>query len=247
MNLGGKTALVSGASRGIGRAVALAFAKAGANVALVYAGSEQAAEQVKSEAIKLGVNAKTYKCDVADFAATKQLTAQVIEDFGGVDILVNNAGIVKDTLMLAMTEEDFDSVINVNLKGAFNLTKHLYQHFMRKRYGRIVNITSVVGLNGNAGQANYAASKAGMIGLTKSTAKELAARGVTCNAVAPGMIESDMTKELSEKVQGEILARIPQKRMGNADEVAQLVLFLASDAAAYITGEVVRVDGGMSM
>jgi 3-oxoacyl-[acyl-carrier protein] reductase len=182
---------------------------------------------------------------VADFEATKELTERVIADFGGVDILVNNAGIIKDGLVLSMKEEDFDRVISTNLKGSFNMVKHLYGHFMRKRAGRIINISSLAGLMGNAGQVNYAASKAGLIGLTKSVAKELAAHEITCNAIAPGFIESDMTDTLSEKVKEGALAAIPMKRMGQPEDVAKLAVFLASDAAGYITGEVIKVDGGL--
>lgn len=245
--LEGKTALVTGASRGIGRAIALRLAQEGASVAAVYAGSSDKADEVKQELIALGVRAEDYQCDVSDFAAVEALVKQVIEDFGGIDILVNNAGIVRDKLVLSMKEEDFDRVLEVNLKGAFNLVKNTYSHFMKKRRGRIVNITSVVALSGNAGQANYAAAKAGLIGLTKSVAKELAARGVTCNAVAPGFIETDMTGALSDKTKEAILTTVPMKRAGKAEDVANAVAFLCSDAAAYITGEVLRVDGGMAM
>ncbi len=245
MDLQNKTALITGASRGIGRAIAEKFAAAGANVALIYAGNDAAANETMATVQSLGVKAKAYRCDVADFAATAATVAAVLEEFGGVDILVNNAGIVRDNLLLSMSEEDFDAVVGVNLKGAFNTTRHLYQHFMRKRRGRIVNISSVVGLCGNAGQANYAAAKAGLVGLTKSTARELASRGITCNAIAPGYIASDMTDTLSEPVKQKALACIPAGRMGTPAEVAELACFLASDAAAYITGEVIRVDGGM--
>ncbi len=247
MSLENKVALVTGASRGIGRAIALELAQAGAQVVLVYAGNETAAQETKAAIELAGGKAKTYRCDVGDFTATKALCETVIADFGGADILVNNAGITRDALILQMKEEQFDEVLATNLKGAFNMTKHLYQHFMRKRSGRIVNISSVIGLTGNAGQANYAAAKAGLVGLTKSTAKELAGRGVTCNAVAPGFIETEMTATLLEKIREKMLAEIPQQRAGTPEDVARLVAFLASDAAGYITGELIRVDGGLCM
>ena len=186
MKLNQKTALITGGSRGIGKAIALRLAQEGANIALVYAGNHQAAEETKAQVEALGVRVKTYSCDVSDFEATKAVVQSVLEDFGGVDILVNNAGIVRDGLVLSMKEEDFARVLSINLTGAFHMIRHLYSHFMRKRSGRIINISSVVGLNGNAGQANYSAAKAGLIGLTESVAKELAGRNVTCNAIAPG-------------------------------------------------------------
>ncbi len=247
MELAGKTALVTGGSRGIGRAVALALAKRGAAVAIVYAGNEAAAAETLAALEACGAKAAAYQCDVADFAATAAVVKQAEETFGGVDILVNNAGITRDNVLLAMSEEDFDKVVATNLKGAFNLTRHLYRQFARRRSGRIINITSVVGLCGNAGQANYAAAKAGLVGFTKSVAKELAARGVTCNAIAPGFIESDMTAVLTEQQRGGALAGVPMQRMGAPEDVAALAAFLASDAAAYITGQVVCVDGGMCM
>lgn len=242
-----KNALVTGASRGIGRAIALELARQGANVAIVYAGNEQKAKEVQEEIQAMGRKAEIYRCNVAHFEAAKGLVDQVLEDFGGLDILVNNAGIVKDGMVLSMKEEDFDQVVDINLKGAFNLIKHTYSHFMRKRAGRIVNITSVVGLNGNAGQANYSSSKAGLIGLTKSVAKELGARGVTCNAVAPGYINTEMTEVLSDKVKDAMKTLIPMRKPGEPEDVAKAVAFLASDSARYITGEVLRVDGGMAM
>ena len=245
--LNGKTALVTGASRGIGKAIALKLAEEGANVAVVYAGNQQAAEETCGLLAEKGIKAKAYGCDVSDFEATKQLVGQVIEDFGGIDILVNNAGIVRDGLVLSMKEADFDAVVATNLKGAFNLIKHTYSQFMKRRSGRIINITSVAGLMGNAGQANYASAKAGMIGLTKTVAKELAARGITCNAIAPGFIETDMTDALSDKVKEGAAAAIPMRHMGKPEDIANLTAFLASEQAGYITGEVIRVDGGMCM
>ena len=242
-----KNALVTGASRGIGRAIALELARQGANVAIVYAGNEQKAKDGQEEIQSMGRKAEIYRCNVADFEATKELVSKVLEDFGGLDILVNNAGIVKDGMVLSMKEEDFDQVLDINLKGAFHMIKHTYSHFMRKRAGRIINITSVVGLNGNAGQANYSSSKAGMIGLTKSVAKELGARGVTCNAVAPGYINTEMTEVLSDKVKDAMKAMIPMRKPGEPEDIAKAVAFLASDSARYITGEVLRVDGGMAM
>lgn len=247
MSLKGKTAIVTGGSRGIGEAVALKLASQGANIAIVYVGDESEGANAKINVEKFGVRVELYYCDVSDFEATKEVVDKIIEDFGGIDILVNNAGIVRDSLVLSMKENDFDSVINVNLKGTFNMIKNTYSYFMRKRSGRIVNVASVVGINGNAGQANYSSSKAGVIGLTKSVAKELAGRGVTCNAVAPGYIETDMTNALSDKVKEAIAASIPMKKRGKPEDVANAIAFLASDDASYITGEVIKVDGGIAM
>lgn len=247
MMLEGKVALVTGGSRGIGRAIALKFAAEGADVAILYAGNTTAAGETALEIEKLGRRALVLRCDVSDAAAVDAAVKETIGALGGIDILVNNAGIVRDKLVLSMKREDFDAVVDTNLGGCFNTVKACYSHFMKKRAGRIINISSVVGLMGNAGQANYAAAKAGLIGLTKSVAKELAARGVTCNAIAPGFIETEMTDELSEKAREAMLGLIPAKRAGSAEEVANAALFLASDLAAYITGEVLRVDGGMCM
>lgn len=247
MSLENKTAVVTGASRGIGLAVAKKLASQGANIAILYVGKEEEGENAKKEIEALGVKVGLYYCDVSSFNESKETVEKIIEEFGGIDILVNNAGIVRDKLVLKMEEADFDAVINVNLKGTFNMIKHTYTHFMKKRAGRIVNVASVVGINGNAGQANYSASKAGVIGLTKSVAKELAGRGVTANAVAPGYIITDMTNALSDKVKDAIEASIPMKKRGLPEDVANAISFLCSDDASYITGEVIRVDGGMAM
>ena len=245
--LNNQTALVTGGSRGIGRAIALAMAEEGANVAILYAGNETAAAQTVQEAEAFGVKALSYRCDVSSGQAVNEAVDEVLKDFGRVDILVNNAGIVRDGFLLSMKEEAFDDVINTNLKGAFHLIRQLYSHMMRRKSGRIINISSIVGLNGNAAQANYAAAKAGIIGLTKSTAKELAARGVTCNAIAPGFIHSDMTDAMPEKARDAISSQIPMKRVGQPQDVAALAVFLAGPGASYITGEVIRVDGGLAM
>lgn len=243
--LTGKTALVTGGAKGIGRAIALKIAAAHGNVAIMYHGSQEKAQETIAQLLALGVKAQSYQCDVSDFTATKALVAQVIKDFGGLDILVNNAGITNDKLLIAMKEEDFDSVINTNLKGAFNMTKHVGSYLLKQRKGRIINISSVSGLMGNVGQCNYAAAKAGLIGLTKSTAKEMAIRGVTCNAIAPGFIDTDMTKALKTEIKEEILKQIPLKRLGQADDIANLCVYLSSDLSGYITGEVIKVDGGL--
>ena len=245
MGLNGKTALVTGASRGIGRAIALRLAEDGANVAVIYAGSADKAEAVVNEITALGVNAKAYRCNVADSAAVNVTVKAVTNDLGKIDILVNNAGITRDGLMLRMKDEDFDAVLDTNLKGAFNMIRACYSGFIRKKSGRIINISSVSGIMGNAGQANYSASKAGVIGLTKSVARELASRGITCNAVAPGFIQTDMTENLGDN--NPLLNSIPLGRMGKPEDIAAAVAFLASDSAAYITGEVLKVDGGLAI
>lgn len=238
--LSGKTALVTGASRGIGRAVALRLAKEGARVAAIYHGNEEMARSLEAES---GGMITAYRCDVADFSSSEETVKKVISDLGGIDILVNNAGITCDKLLLAMSEEDFDSVLDTNLKGAFNMIRHTYKNFMKKKSGRIINVSSVSGLFGNPGQANYSAAKAGLIGLTKTVAKELSSRNVTCNAIAPGFIKTDMTRDFEGNE--DVLSSIPLKRMGEPDEVADLVLFLSR--AGYITGEVIRIDGGIAM
>lgn len=247
MRFENKTAVVTGGSRGIGFAIASKLAKEGANIAILYVGDESEGLKAKEELLQYGTKVEQYFCDVSNFEASQQIVEKVIEDFCGIDILVNNAGITRDKLVLNMDEKDFDAVIGVNLKGTFNMIKHTYKHFMKKRYGRIVSTSSIIGIIGNAGQANYAASKAGIIALTKSVAKELAGRGVTANAVAPGYIGTDMTNVLSDKVKDAMKAQIPAKRIGTPEDVADVVAFLCSDDAAYVTGEVIRVDGGLAM
>ena len=243
--LKGKTAVVTGGSRGIGRAICLKFAESGADIALLYAGNGEAAAETVKLLFSLGVKAKAYRCSVADSAETEKAFHQILSDFGSVDILVNNAGITRDKLLLSMKESDFDDVLDVNLKGAFNAIKQVYPLFVRRKSGKIINISSVSGLMGNIGQANYSASKAGLIGLTKSVARELASRGICCNAIAPGFIATDMTKDLSEK--NALISAIPMKRIGSPEDVAGLALFLASSMSDYITGEVIRIDGGLAM
>lgn len=243
--LKGKCAVVTGASRGIGAAIALEFASAGANVAVIYNGNESAANKVKESAAEFEGRCEIYKCNVSDFKQSEETVKKIIEDFGAIDILVNNAGITRDKLILQMNEEDFDSVLNTNLKGAFNMIKHCCRNFMKRKYGKIINISSVSGIMGNAGQANYSASKAGIIGLTKTVAKELAPRNICCNAIAPGFVKTDMTESFSENEQ--IYNMIPLKRMAQPEEVAKLAAFLADDVSDYITGEVIRIDGGLAM
>lgn len=245
-SLTGKSALVTGASRGIGRAVALKLAGLGAKVAINFAGNVAKAQEVKDEILSNGGEAILVQGNVADFETVQSIVKSVIENFGTIDILVNNAGITRDNLLIKMSESDFDEVIATNLKGVFNCTKAVTRLMMKQRGGRIVNMSSVVGITGNISQANYAAAKAGIIGFTKSSAKELASRNVTVNAVAPGFISTDMTESLSDKVKEELLKNIPMGRMGNPEDVANLVAFLVSDKAAYITGQVIAIDGGMA-
>ncbi len=238
-----KTVIVTGAAKGIGQAIALAFAKEGANIVVNYRSTapEETVKLVEAE----GVKCLAVQADVSDFQACEGLVESAKEAFGSVDVVVNNAGITRDTLLMRMSEEDFDAVISTNLKGCFNMVKHASKVMLKQKSGSIINMSSVIGLIGNAGQANYAAAKAGIIGITKSTAKELAARGITCNAIAPGFIETDMTAVLSDKVKEGILANIPLKRMGKPEEIAQTAVFLAR--SGYITGQVITVDGGMVM
>ena len=247
MLLDGKVALVTGASRGIGKAVALKLASEGAKVAINYAGSQGKAEEVKAEIEKMGGEAILVQANVADKDAVEQMVGAVVEAFGTIDILVNNAGITRDGLLARMKDEDFEAVVDTNLKGVFYCTKAVAKLMMKKRSGRIVNMASVVGLTGNAGQTNYAASKAGVIGFSKSAAKELASRGITVNMVAPGFIATDMTDAMNEKAKEAVLGTIPLKRMGQPEDVANAVLFLVSENASYITGQTVNVDGGMVM
>lgn len=243
--LKGKTAIVTGGSRGIGAAICKRFAEQGANIALLYAGNTQKAEETKAALQEMGVKAEAYQCNVADPEQVAAVCKQIIKDFGGADILVNNAGITKDKLVPMMKVPDFDSVVDTNLKGAFYMIKQLYPVFMKQKSGKIINISSVSGLMGNPGQTNYSASKAGLIGLTKSVAKELASRNVNCNAIAPGFVATDMTENLSEN--NALVDHIPMKRFAQPEDIANLALFLASDQSDYITGEVIRIDGGLAM
>ena len=243
--LKGKVAVVTGGYRGIGKAIAQKFADNGADVAVIGSSSTDNAIDVVTYINSKGLKCKAYQCNIADFEMTKTVFEEIVKDFGKIDILINNAGITRDKLMLGMKEEDFDAVIDVNLKGVYNAVKQVYPLFAKQRSGKIVNLSSVSGLMGNAGQVNYSASKAGIIGLTKSLAKELSARGICCNAIAPGFIKTDMTERFNEDEA--LLKSIPLKRMGDAEEVAELALFLSSDKANYITGEVIRIDGGLAM
>ncbi|MGG1941405.1 3-oxoacyl-[acyl-carrier-protein] reductase [Paenibacillus polymyxa] len=245
--LSGKTALVTGASRGIGRSIALALAEAGANVAVNYAGSEAAATEVAELIRAKGVEAITVQANVGRAEEADQLIKDVVGAWGKIDILVNNAGITRDNLIMRMKEEEFDQVIETNLKGVFNCLKAATRPMMKQRSGRIINISSVVGVLGNAGQANYVAAKAGVIGLTKSSARELASRGITVNCVAPGFIDTEMTQVLADDLRDNMLSGIPLARLGRPEEIAEVVLFLASDASSYMTGQTLHVDGGMYM
>lgn len=242
--LKGKTAVITGGSRGIGREICLAFARNGADIAFLYAGNTAKAEETLRDLEAIGVKAAAYQCDVSDADAAAATIKEIIKVFGRVDILVNNAGITKDKLIPMLKTADFDAVIDTNLKGAFYMMKGVYPLFLKQQSGKIINISSVSGIMGNVGQANYAASKAGLIGLTKSAAKELASRGICCNAIAPGFIATEMTETLENNTLKET---IPMKRFGRAEEVAKLAVFLASEQADYITGEVIRIDGGLCM
>ena len=244
--LEGKVALITGATRGIGKGIAEVFAKEGAEVAFTYAGSVDKAKALEEELGKI-TKVKSYQSDASDYDAAQQLAADVIADFGRIDILINNAGITRDNLMLRMSKDDWDTIIKVNLDSVFNLTKAVIKPMMKARSGSIINMTSVVGLTGNASQANYAAAKAGVVGFTKSMAKELGSRGITVNAVAPGFIATDMTEVLPDSVKEQMTSTIPLGRPGTPSDVAKAVLFLCSDAAAYITGQTLNVDGGMVM
>ncbi|KYG83242.1 3-oxoacyl-[acyl-carrier-protein] reductase [Roseivirga echinicomitans] len=243
--LTGKTALVTGASKGIGRAIATKMAQEGANVAFTYLSSVEKGEALEKELAAFGIKAKGFRSNAAEFAAAEELVTAVVAEFGSLDILVNNAGITRDNLLMRMSEEMWDDVINVNLKSCFNTVKAATRTMMKQRAGSIINITSVVGLKGNAGQANYAASKAGIIGFTKSVALELGSRGIRSNAVAPGFIETEMTDALDEKTVQSWRDAIPLKRGGSPEDVANVCLFLASDMSAYVTGQTLQVDGGM--
>lgn len=246
--LNGKTALITGASRGIGKGIAEVFARNGANIAFTYASSVEKAQAFEKELTeKYGTKVKGYQSDASDFNAAQTLADQVIADFGSIDVLINNAGITRDTLLMRMTEQQWDEVMDTNLKSAFNMTKACLKTFLKNRAGSIINMTSIVGITGNAGQANYAASKAGMIGLTKSVAKELGSRNVRCNAIAPGFIETEMTASLDENIRKQWVESIPLKRGGTTDDVANACLFLASDLSTYVTGQTINVCGGMVM
>lgn len=245
--LTGKVALVTGAGRGIGRQIALTLARYGADVIVNYNGSKEKAEETAQEIERMGRRAEAVQCSVADHEACGKMVREMMTEFGRIDILVNNAGITKDNLLIRMSEEEFDAVIETNLKGTFNLMKHMYRPFLKQKAGRIINLSSVSGILGNAGQANYVASKAGVIGLTKSAARELAGRNITVNAVAPGYIDTDMTQAMTDAAREAALAQIPLKRAGVPEDIAETVAFLASDKASYITGQVISVDGGMSI
>lgn len=243
--LEGKNVIITGASRGIGTGIAQVFAENGANVAFTYSSSEAPALALEKELSEKGIKAKAYKSNAGSFSDSEELVAKVLEDFGGIDVLINNAGITKDNLLMRMAEDDFDKVIEINLKSVFNMTKAVQRTMLKQRKGSIVNMSSVVGVKGNAGQANYAASKAGMIGFTKSIALELGSRNIRCNAIAPGFIETEMTAKLDEKVVQGWRDGIPLKRGGSTEDIAKACLFFASDLSAYVTGQVLNVDGGM--
>lgn len=243
--LEGKNAIITGASRGIGRGIAQVFAKHGANVAFTYSSSVEAAEELEQELTNMGVKAKAYKSNAASFEEAQELIANVSEDFSSIDILINNAGITKDNLLMRMSEEDFDKVIEVNLKSIFNMTKAVQRTMLKQRHGSIINMSSVVGVKGNAGQSNYAASKAGIIGFSKSMALELGSRNIRTNVIAPGFIETEMTAKLDEKTVQGWRDNIPLKRGGSPEDIANACVFLGSDLSSYVTGQVINVDGGM--
>jgi 3-oxoacyl-[acyl-carrier protein] reductase len=245
--LEGKTALITGASRGIGKEIAIVFAQHGANIAFTDIKEDDNAKEVLSSLEEIGVKAKFYVSDASSFSATEETVKEMIEDFGNIDILVNNAGITRDNLLLRMSEDDFDLVLKVNLKSVFNLTKAVQPYMLKQRKGSIINMSSVVGIEGNAGQSNYAASKAGIIGFTKSIAKELGSRNIRCNAIAPGFIETEMTHKLNEDIRNAWIQTIPLRRVGSTKDVAETAVYLASDLSAYITGQVISCDGGMHM
>ncbi len=243
--LTGKTSIITGASRGIGKGVALVFAQHGSNVAFTYSSSVEAANQLEKELKTFGVNAKGYQSNAADFNASQKLADQVLQEFGAIDVLVNNAGITKDNLLMRMSEEDFDQVIEVNLKSVFNMTKAVQRTMLKQRKGSIINMSSVVGVKGNAGQTNYAASKAGIIGFSKSVAVELGSRNIRSNVIAPGFIETEMTAKLDDQKVAEWISAIPLKRGGTPKDIANACVFLASDLSLYVTGQTLNVDGGM--
>lgn len=243
--LKGKTAVITGGSRGIGAAIAGKFAELGANVAIIDYGNPDVANETKKSLEEMGVKAETYLCDVTDAEKCKEVVKNILDDFGVIDILVNNAGITRDNLLVMMEESDFDAVINTNLKGCFNMIKACGRNFIKKKYGKIINISSISGITGLPGQANYSASKAGVIGLTKAVAKELGSKNICCNAIAPGFIMTDMTKDLGSEE--DFIKSIPLKRLGKPEDVANLAVFLADDVSDYITGEIIRIDGGLAM